>query len=944
MADVNGVRFHLLTGRHDWQSRLEGTELVWNDARAAVHLKARLLRLPDRRRRRVLTPDERRGAGRDPFGHVWWIGDDRRSLRLAAAGDRRRNAVAWTVDDLRRGCPGKRERGSFRPVDEPAPAPVPALRGLAVTAGHFLVVGTLDPGGLLIFDLHAGGPPTWWRWPPELDLRPFDLAADERGGLWVLDRDGEVRLWYVDRHFRIVPLAGLEEVAAPRTADFKPVDGPERTLPGLLLPVPLELADPLASPASPPELAGAVAVAALPGDLLLALESDPALGFSRVHLLRCGAVVDTVSLEGALEPILEVESPPVPADLRGHDLAVLAEAGPLGAVDGVLFVAEDDGQQVFAFQLEVRDDALALRPQARFLPIESYTGKDLVAAPPGGSPPHGDLEPPGEILYAGRTAAGDVRWLPLAELPRPRYSASAELRGLVFDGKEPEAEWHRLMLDACIPAGDAVAVASRVAESEDLLALEPWREEPVPYLRSGGSEIPYHEPWSADERRLARGGLGTWELLFQEARGRFLELRLTVRCSGRTTPRIRALRVYYPRFSYVGRYLPAVYRDDPASASFLERYLANPEGILTEIEGRVERAQTLFDVDGAPSEALDWLASWLGAVLDPEWDDARRRLFLAHAEQLFRWRGTRGGLLRAIRLAIDPCPDETLFDGLGTADDDGAGGVRIVEDFLLRSFPGVALGDPTAVQPAFIAGDASWEPAQGVVRLHELYREYRSRFGAVPDGLRFPPTIPRDDGEAELWRDFVATEIAFTYAPANAADERDHELYRDFLARRYGSTASIARTHGLGPRAPGSFRDVRLPAEMPAAGAALFDWVRFVSQVLPTKTRAHRFTVLVPATPGEDPEERARRKARVEEIVRREKPAHTDFDVELFWALFRVGSARLGLDTQVGESSRFAALALGLGRLGEARLAVPHPWNVAERRVLGRDRLEEDGP
>src|SRR5262249_58396847 len=128
-----------------------------------------------------------------------------------------------------------------------------------------------------------------------------------------------------------------------------------------------------------------------------------------------------------------------------------------------------------------------------------------------------------------------------------------------------------------------------------------------------------------------QGGRGTWELLLQRAKGRYLQLKLVLRGNGRSSPRLRALRAYYPRFSYSARYLPAVYREDAESASFLERYLANPEGLLTALEDRVAAAQVLFDVRSAPGELLDWLAGWFGAALDPAWDEAKRRLFLRPA-------------------------------------------------------------------------------------------------------------------------------------------------------------------------------------------------------------------------------------------------------------------------------------------------------------------------
>src|SRR5439155_20543125 len=137
--------------------------------------------------------------------------------------------------------------------------------------------------------------------------------------------------------------------------------------------------------------------------------------------------------------------------------------------------------------------------------------------------------------------------------------------------------------------------------SEPMLASEPAIEECDEAPRE--TVQPVLAPSSGE-------GRGTWELLFQHAHGRFLQLRLTLTGDGRTTPRLRALRAYYPRFSYLERYLPKVYRDDPDSASFLDRFLANLEGMQTGIEDRMATAQALFDPRTAPADTLEWLIGW----------------------------------------------------------------------------------------------------------------------------------------------------------------------------------------------------------------------------------------------------------------------------------------------------------------------------------------------
>jgi hypothetical protein len=77
-------------------------------------------------------------------------------------------------------------------------------------------------------------------------------------------------------------------------------------------------------------------------------------------------------------------------------------------------------------------------------------------------------------------------------------------------------------------------------------------------------------------------------------------------------------------------------------------------------------------------------------------------------------------------------------------------------------------------------------------------------------------------------------------------------------------------------------------------------------------------------------------------IVALEKPAHTTFDIQFYWAMFRVGEARLGEDTLIHLGSRapelLPPLVLGQGYLVESTLVAGHPQNVSERLlVTGRD-------
>lgn len=633
-------------------------------------------------------------------------------------------------------------------------------------------------------------------------------------------------------------------------------------------------------------------------------------------------------------------------------LAGLAPDADNRRFTGRLFIAGNDGNQAFAFELSAArhrpgaamsaEEVLQLEAETTYYPMAYFSGKGLI----------GD----------GASVFYDYgeRWTELMVLPRRRFHTDGRLVTPAFDGGEPGCVWHRVFLEGVIPAGSTVAIETAASDDPDLagalnhlyardtdgdwsdaLARDyvdglDWQREPTPYRR-GGSDVPYRT-WAAGDRPTA----GTWETLIQASRGRYLALRLTLSGSGAGTPCLANLRVTYPRFSYLERYLPGIYREDPGSADFLERYLAITEGMFTAIEDRIAAAQLLFDVDATPPEYLDWLAGWFGIGLDAGWEEDRRRLMLRHLPQIFRSRGTVPGLIRALRLATDPAPTDRLFErDLARRDRFDGFGLRIREDWVARPRPGI---EPYADSAPT---DGTWSPFDGAAPLNarfdgwldEVYTgdaEGRERvWGDEPVSL--PATEPADPVRAADWRAFLERRLAFTYAPL-AADARTGAAWQAFLKRRYGFVGELNARYQLpAGKRYARFADIALPTHLPAGLVPLRDWIRFVSAVAPALLSAHRFTVQVPVdrtgrTAGPDRET-------VRRIVTHEKPAHTAFTVEAYWSMFRVGDARLGLDTVIDEGTRVPPLRLGRHALGHAALAAEHPFDVEDRFVVGRDRM-----
>jgi phage tail-like protein len=844
-VDANNTQFHLLLGKADWavcrdsRGRLLGDgwnaaspveppgEFHWNDATHELTLQRRLHQFKPASKDRKPHPADRRCGACDRFGNIYWIDAQRQSILIQSPGSP--TAVIFWPTNTTPSCRSLQKPEDFGPLEKAPPPQPQKLGALTVTQDHRLVVGMLAPMGLLIFDLHAGGAPDRLLWPQQIPFAPFDMAPRVDGGVWVLDRHADdsrmpARLWAFDLHFKVIPLDPAQTVIAEETAaDFQPRDGGQRlisiraTFPSGL---PLELE-------SPPIFLDAIAIEALPDGTLLILHRGER--FSTIHRYRIGhAVSDALSTEAMRGELPEEER--ASFTLVAHDFAYRNTAKRIGqTVSGRLYLADQNGNQAFAFDLSIDDrDELTLTPNSAYFPLRRFGGKGLVAANDG-------------ISYDFHNA-----WIPLVEQCRPRHTTEATLTSPMgeprpaFDSRQPGCVWHRLMIDAVLPPDTGVQAWSRAADSERALASMAWCREPELYRRGNGCEIPFVQgpcgPGATGDglppdsvlqstpspsQQHFDSSSGTWELLFQQARGRYLQLKLTLTGNGRHTPRLTALRAYFPRFSYLEKYLPAVYGQDRHAASFLDRFLSNFEGLYTALEDKIAAVHTLIDVRSTPSEALEWLAGWFGLVLDRAWDDQRRRLLIKHAMTFFQYRGTTHGLQMALRLTLNDPACEEIFVAPPNGRQNRST-IRVVEKYRTRTTPAVVLGDPTEVglvSPAAPSG--RWEPRVGAAQLSDRYARYLEQQYAtaekLPASVWFPIRNP-------LYQKATAADPA---ASVSAHAPEDEILWQVFLQRRYTTIAELNKAHHMNATA---FEQIRLPEELSAETAPFGDWNAFIDE------------------------------------------------------------------------------------------------------------------
>lgn len=385
---------------------------------------------------------------------------------------------------------------------------------------------------------------------------------------------------------------------------------------------------------APRPLASLDAVCA-PGARSARLAADPAKGALRLLVTGAGTDAWVVALRVDAAGGLSYTGTPIAVPGAGD----LEWDG-----DGLLVVARGPGADFRTFASTDAGDVEDLPLGAR-----GYDGDGIARAPDG------------------RIAYWSDAGLRHATLARPRYRRSGAVTTYRLDAGALQTEWGRVFIDACVPDATAISVRATATDDDDpdariarqppanaaaLTIVAPEASPPMPALwldpaspeipdgllhrRESGRELPW-APASPEDR------FATYEAPIDAPRGRFLWVRVALAGDGHRTPRVRSLRAEHPGHELITR-LPRTFSRDSAQASFLRRYLAIADGLLSDLDARAALRAALLKPAGAPTQALPWLAGFVGLVLDDRWPEAARRELIARAAWLFRYRGTIMGL------------------------------------------------------------------------------------------------------------------------------------------------------------------------------------------------------------------------------------------------------------------------------------------------------------
>lgn len=355
-----------------------------------------------------------------------------------------------------------------------------------------------------------------------------------------------------------------------------------------------------------------------------------------------------------------------------------------------LFVLDDGARRIVALDGEgnpiAGDDPRLSDPplHRRGFPPPLRLDAGGLWLPQAGLPGCPALHLPGLSVNRRGRLAGSALML-LARPQGVRYPRAGRYVSTALDSGIFNCRWHRLVLEADIPANNSLTVHTFTAPA----LLDEARIASLPDNR-----------WSTP---ITITGEDAPELLLQSEAGRYLWLRVDFNGSGEATPLIRRMLLYAPRQSSL-QFLPPVFQEDAVSADFLDRFLSYFDTVFDEIESQIEQFTAYLDPDGVPAgDFLDWLGSWLDVEFLAEWPEATRRTLIREAIRLYRQRGTVPGIQAILRLHTGLQPPQPV----------------IVEHFRLRDYgERRRVGAPDLVNASLYLAGARLAPGAGEIAHH----------------------------------------------------------------------------------------------------------------------------------------------------------------------------------------------------------------------------------
>ena len=189
----------------------------------------------------------------------------------------------------------------------------------------------------------------------------------------------------------------------------------------------------------------------------------------------------------------------------------------------------------------------------------------------------------------------------------PGFESGSYLSRLL-DSRERGTRWHRFVMEAAALGDASLQITFYASDDEETVFRGESRKIRDLIMSADLTPEEKREAFAPYRVRLE---LNPADTLLYDIRGRYLWFWAEILGQGSETPRIRTVRIDFPMESW-SRYLPAVYRQDPLSRDFLERYLGVFQSVYQDMEKEIRESASYLDTETKNEEFLRWMAGWIG--------------------------------------------------------------------------------------------------------------------------------------------------------------------------------------------------------------------------------------------------------------------------------------------------------------------------------------------
>lgn len=248
----------------------------------------------------------------------------------------------------------------------------------------------------------------------------------------------------------------------------------------------------------------------------------------------------------------------------------------------------------------------------------------------------------------------------------------------VFDTRDPETVYHRLVVDGTFTGGRLEVLCA----AADDLALPVDEAHPRLDAFLADPAVDSEEKAQAMRTLCHVQAVNAQDLLLHSLQGRYVWVMVRFWPAGPATARLAGLRLEFPKCSFT-EYLPEIYQQD----DFFDRYMALFQSLYLDQEKTIDQLPRQLDYENADDATVAQLAGWVGIEnIGGVFTTDQLKELIRNSDLYQGGKGTRRALEQVLQLVTGQCP-------------------RIVEHFQWAQLGGLSPARQKLLDRLYGAGD-----------------------------------------------------------------------------------------------------------------------------------------------------------------------------------------------------------------------------------------------